>query len=100
MVSKTLELKKTNELIRRNTYEKKKKITIPEALISAKEKHTTKEEPIQIMEKFSMRRKNRLTGNRPCRFCNSPDWIPLHKCPAIEANCNKCGKKAHYAKAC
>ena len=25
---------------------------------------------------------------------------PLHKCPATEVNCNKCGKKGHYAKAC
>ena len=24
----------------------------------------------------------------------------MHKCPATEVNCNKCGKKGHYAKAC
>ena len=24
----------------------------------------------------------------------------MQKCPALEANCNKCGKKGHYAKAC
>ena len=24
----------------------------------------------------------------------------MHKCPALDANCNKCGKKGHYAKAC
>ena len=24
----------------------------------------------------------------------------MHKCPALEANCNKCGKKGHYAKIC
>ena len=35
---KTLELKKTIELVKQNTYEKKnKKNTIPEALISSKE---------------------------------------------------------------
>ena len=39
-------------------------------------------------------------GNRPCRFCSAPNWTPLQKCPATDANCNKCGKKGHYAKAC
>ena len=24
----------------------------------------------------------------------------MHKCPATETNCNKCGKKGHYAKVC
>ena len=24
----------------------------------------------------------------------------MHKCPALDANCNNCGKKGHYAKAC
>ena len=45
MKEKTLELKKTIELIKQNTYEKKnKKNTIPEALISTKEKHMIKED--------------------------------------------------------
>ena len=44
MKEKTLELKKIIELIKQNTYEKKnKKNTIPEALISTKEKHIIKE---------------------------------------------------------
>ena len=42
MKEKTLQLKKTNELIKQNTYEKKnKKNAIPEALTSTREKHPT-----------------------------------------------------------
>ena len=101
MKEKTLEMKKIIELIKQNTYEKKnKKNTIPEALISTKEKHIIKEEPIQRMERYGTKPKNKNFGNRPCRYCNAPNWTPLHKCPAIEVNCNKCGKKGHYAKAC
>ena len=88
-------------MIKQNTYEKKnKKNTIPEALISTKEKQIMKEEPIQRMEKFGARPKNRNLGNRTCRFCNAPNWTPKHKCPALDANCIKCGKKGHYAKVC
>ena len=52
------------------------------------------------MERFGTRPKNKHFGNRTCRFCNAPNWTPIHKCPALEANCNKCGRKGHYAKAC
>ena len=101
MKEKTLELKETIELIKQNTYEKKiKKNTIPEALISSKEKQIIKKEPIQKMERFGTKPKNKQFGNRPCRFCSAPNWSPIHKCPALEANCNKCGKKGHFAKAC
>ena len=101
MKEKTLELKKTIELVKQNTYEKKnKKNTIPEALISTKEKQAIKEEPIQRMERFGTRPKNRTTANRPCRCCGIQNWTPMHKCPATETNCNKCGKKGHYAKVC
>ena len=87
--------------MKQNTYDKKnKKNTIPEASISTKEKHMIKEEPIQRMERFGTRPKNKNFGNRTCRFCNAPNWTPMHKCPALEANCNKCGKKGHYAKEC
>ena len=59
MKEKTLELKKTIELVKQNTYEKKnKKNTIPEALISTKEKQAIKEEPIQRIERFGTRPKN------------------------------------------
>ena len=48
---KTLEMKKTIEMIKPNTYEmKNKKNTIPEALITTKEKQIFKEEPMQKME--------------------------------------------------
>ena len=101
MNGKTLELKKRIELIKQNTYENKnEKNTIPEALISTKEIYIIKEEPIQRMKRFGTRPKNKQFGNRTCRFCNAPNWTPIHKCPALEANCNKCGKKGHYAKAC
>ena len=101
MKEKTLEMKKIIDLIKQNTYKKEnKKNTIPEALLSTKEKHIIKEEPIQRMERFGTRPKNKNFGNRPCRFCTAPNWTPLHKCPATDANCNKCGKKGHYAKAC
>ena len=101
MKEKTLKLKKTIELLKQNTYEKKnKKNTKPDALISAKERHTIKEEPIQRIEKFGTTPKNKITGNRPCRLCGAPNWTPLPKCPALETNCNKCGRKGHYAKVC
>ena len=101
MKEKTLEMKKIIELIKQNRYEKEnKKNTIPEALISTKEKHIIKEEPIQRMERFGTKPKNKNFGNRPYRYCNTPNWTPLDKCPATEVNCNKCGKKEHYAKAC
>ena len=71
---KTLDRKKLIELIKQNTYEKKnKKDTKPEALISTKEKHIIKEEPIQRMERFRTRSKNKQFRNRTCRFCNAPD---------------------------
>ena len=50
MKEKTLEMKKTIELTKQKTYEKKnKKNTIPEALITTQEKQIIKEEPIQRM---------------------------------------------------
>ena len=63
MKEKTLEMKKTIELIKQNTYEKKnKKNTIPEALITTKENQLIKEEPIQRMEKFGTRPNYRNTS--------------------------------------
>ena len=70
-----------------------------EALITTK-KQIIKEEPIQKMEKFGTRPKTKITGNRPCRFCNAQNWSSIHKCPAQEANCINCVKKEHYARAC
>ena len=53
MKEKTLEMKKTIEMIKQTPFEKKnKKNTIPDALITTKEKQIIKEEPIQRMEKF------------------------------------------------
>ena len=95
MEEKTLEKKKAIELIKQNTYEKNKKNTIPEAFTITKEKQIIKEEPIQRVEKLVARPKTKTIGTRPCKFCNSPNWSPLHKSPALESNCNNCGKKGH-----
>ena len=60
MKEKKLELKKTIEMIKQNTYERKnRKNTIPEALISNREKEI-KEEPIQRMERSDTRPKNKF----------------------------------------
>ena len=100
MKEKKLELKKTIEMIKQNTYERKnRKNTIPEALITSREKEI-KEEPIQKMERFGTRPKNRTTNEKPCKFCNAPNWNPTHKCPALDKLCNNCGKKGHFARVC
>ena len=78
MKEKTLELKETIELIKQHIRKEKQEKPIPDALISAEEKHTIKEELIQRMEKLSARPKTRQTGNRLCRFCRSPNYISAH----------------------
>ena len=61
----------------------KRKNGIPEALITTKEKQLINEEPITRMEKFGTRPKTEITGTRSCRFCNIPNWSPLHKISRI-----------------
>ena len=68
--------------------------------MSSKEKQLKKEEPTQKIERFGTKPKNKQFLNGPCRFCNAPNWSPIHKCPTLQANCNKCGKKDHFPKAC
>ena len=100
MKEKKLELKKTIEMIKQNTYERKnRKNTIPEALILHREKEI-KEEPIQRMERSDTRPKNKFTNEKPCKFCNAPNWNPTHKCPALGKLCNNCRKKGHFARVC
>ena len=95
---KKLELKKTIEMIKQNTYERKnRKNTIPEALITSREREI--KEPIQKMERFGTRPKNRI-NDKLCKICNAPNWNPTHKCPALDKLCNDCGKKGHYARVC
>ena len=75
---KRLELKKTIEKIKQNTYERKRKNTIPEALISNRGKEI-KEEPIQRVERSDTRpKKNKFTNEKPCKLCNAPNWNPTH----------------------
>ena len=91
------DMKKTIELIKQDTYDRKhKKNTIPEALISKQ----IKEEPIQRVERDWKQKPKQQQQQRKCRFCDAPNWNSLHKCPAKLVNCNKCGKKGHYAKVC
>ena len=92
-MKKTLEMKKTIELIKQNTYEKKNKKNTNKSLITTKEKQLIKEEPIQGMDKFGERPETKVTGTRPCSFCSNPNCSSLHKSPALESTCNNCGKK-------
>ena len=77
------EMKKLIEMIKQNTYEKKNKSTIPEALISNREKEI-KKEPIQRMDKLKTRPRNKFNNNRPCKFCNAPYWSPTHICQPLD----------------
>ena len=100
MKEKKLDSKKTIDMIKQNTYQRKnRKNTIPEALITSREKEI-KEELIQKMERFGTRPKNRKTNAKPCKFCNAPNWNPTHKYPALDKLCNNCGKRRHFAREC
>ena len=99
MKGKKHEMKKTIEMIKQNTYEKNDKNTIPEALISSREKEI-EEKPIQRMDKFNCRPRKKFKNNRLCRFCNAPNWNLTHKCPALDQACKNCGKKGDFARTC
>ena len=95
---KKLELKKTMEMIKENKYENNRKNIIPEALITNRGKEI--KEPIQKMKRFGTRPKNRTTNEKPCKFCNAPNWNLSYNCPALDEICNKCERKRHFARAC
>ena len=52
------------------------------------------------METFGTRPRNRTTNEKPCKFCNAPNWDCSHKCPALDKLSNNCGRKGLYAQAC
>ena len=73
MKEKKPEIKKTIEMIERNTYEKQNNENkIPQALISNREKEI-KEKPKRRKEKFNARPRKKFNNNRSCRFCNAPN---------------------------
>ena len=100
MKQKTLELKKMLEIIENKTHTKKKqeKHNTGGVNFGKGKTHNHRRTDTKNGE-FDARPKPRATGNRPCRFCGAPKRTPLHKFPALETNCKKCGKR-HYAKAC
>ena len=67
--------------------------TMPVALISTNKKQTFNEEAEQRIERFGTKLKNKNVSNRPCRYCSATNRTPTHKYPALQANCNKCGRK-------
>ena len=79
--------------------EENNKNTIPEVLNSNQE-NEIKEKPIQRMDIFNTRPRNKFDNNRPCIFYNAPNWNPTQTCPAIDQTCSKCGKTGHFARAC
>ena len=49
-------------------------------------------------ENFGTQLKMKIQNIEQCRFCGIANWSPTKKSPAIEANCNNCGKEGQYRK--
>ena len=78
-------MKKTIEKIKQSTHaEKNNKSTILEQLISNREKEV-KEESMPRMDKVVTEQKNKF--NKPCRFCNAPNWNLTHERPEFDGTC-------------
>ena len=83
MKEKKPEMKKTIEMIKQNTYEKKNnKNTIPEALISNREKEI-KEEPIQRMDKFNTRPRKKTKQQQTMQILQCTKLEPISQMPSF-----------------
>ena len=78
MTEKTLEKKRIFE--KKNTKHLREKEHDTKALMTTKRKQVKKEKSIQRIEIIGIRSKNKFIVSRSCRFCNAPNWSPLHKC--------------------
>ena len=100
MKEKTLEMKNIFELIETNTYEKKnKKNTIPEGLISTKEKHAMKKNRYKERNDPEQNRRMKISvidraGSLMLQTRHQYIKVPNQKRTAMM------GKKRPYAKAC
>ena len=99
---KYLDVPKVVEQTQQIAYVRKNKNnTIPEALISNREKNI-KEKPIYKIAytgQYGTRSKERHKDQN-CRHYDAPGWNSNHKRPARDVLCHKCKKKGHSAKAC
>ena len=94
MKEKKLELKKI-EMVKQDTFErvnrKKNKTGSPD--FKPRKRNERRIKTKDDSERFGKRRKNHIINDKPCKFCNAPNWNPTHKGLALDKHCNNCGKK-------
>ena len=102
MEEKDLDVPKVVKQIQQNAYDRENKTrTIPEALISNRERDF-KEEPLHKTTYTGQNgtRSEERQKDRNCRQCETPNWNPTLECPARDAKCHNCEKKCRLAKKC